>query len=219
MNRHEIYSNLKTIGFNPSVIVDCGAAWGEWCGTIKPMFPNTTMVGIDANKWTPEKIPGTDITEITVLSDEYGKEMVFYRKKEHVESGTFCTGDSLFIEDTQHYQEYNTIKDIVKTETLKSILEKNNLPKIDLLKMDTQGSEILIMKGLGELLKEVEFIELETSLVEYNKGGCSFYDVIEFLKDDFELFDIIELHRHHDFYLCQIDVIFQNKKSNIQRIK
>lgn len=219
MNRHEIYSNLKNIGFNPNIVVDCGAAWGEWCGVMKPLFPECTMIGIDANKWTPENIPGTDITEITVLSDEYNKEMVFYRKKEHVENGTFCTGDSLFIEDTQHYKEHNTIKDTVRTETLKSILEKHNLPKIDLLKMDTQGSEILIMKGLGELLKEIEFIELETSLVEYNKGGCSFYDVIEFLKEDFELFDIIELHRHYNFYLCQIDVIFQNKKSKIQRIK
>jgi FkbM family methyltransferase len=219
MNRHEIYSNLKNIGFNPNIVVDCGAAWGEWCGVMKPLFPECTMIGIDANKWTPENIPGTDITEITVLSDEYNKEMVFYRKKEHVEGGTFCTGDSLFIEDTQHYKEHNTIKDTVRTETLKSILEKHNLPKIDLLKMDTQGSEILIMKGLGELLKEIEFIELETSLVEYNKGGCSFYDVIEFLKEDFELFDIIELHRHYNFYLCQIDVIFQNKKSKIQRIK
>lgn len=219
MNRNEIYNNLKNNGFNPKLLVDCGAAWGEWCGTMKPIFQDSKILAVDANKWTPDNIPGSDITEITVLSDEQGKEMIFHRKKEHIENGTFCTGDSLFIEDTQHYQEYNTIKDIVKTETLESLLTKHSLPSIDLLKIDTQGSEILIMKGLGEQLKNVEFIELESSLVEYNKGGCSFYDIIDFLKDDFELYDIVELHRHHDFYLCQIDVIFQNKKSKIQRIK
>jgi len=219
MDRHEIYENLKVNGFNPNTIIDCGAAWGEWCGLIKSIFQNSKILAVDANKWTPDNIPGSDITEITVLSDELDKEMTFYRKKEHLENGTFCTGDSLFIEDTQHYQEHNTVEEIVKTKTLKHLSNKHNLSKIDLLKIDTQGSEILIMKGLGESLYDVEFIELETSLVEYNKGGCSFYDIIDFLKDDFEIYDIIELHRHHQFYLCQIDVIFQNKKSKIKKIK
>ena len=184
MNRNEIYNNLKNLGFNPKVVVDCGASWGEWSSDIKPLFPLCTMVGIDANKWG-NSILGADIQEIEALSDYNNKEMIFYRKKEFIEQGKFNTGDSLFLEDTPHYQEHNTIKDIVKTKTLRFILEKHGLSKPDLLKIDTQGSEILVMKGLGDWLKDVEFIELEASLVEYNIGGCSFYDIIEFLKEDF----------------------------------
>ncbi len=30
MNRNEIYNSLKQHGFNPKIIVDCGAAEGEW---------------------------------------------------------------------------------------------------------------------------------------------------------------------------------------------
>lgn len=219
MNRYQIYNSIKEHGFDPNVIVDCGAAGGEWTREIRSVFNTSQIVGIDANKWTDGNIPDTDITEIAVLADKDNKEMIFYRQKNHIDNGKFCTGDSLFIEDTQHYQEHNTIKELVKTKTLKSILEKYNIKDIDLLKIDTQGSELLIMKGLGQQLKNIEFIELEISLIEYNKDGCMFYDVIDFLKTDFEIYDIVELHRHHNIYLCQIDIIFQNKKSNIKKLK
>lgn len=220
MNRYEVYSHLKDIGYLPKIIIDCGAAGGEWSGLIKSIFTESTVLGIDANKWTPDKIPGTDITEIAVLSDKNNDDRIFYRKKEHIENGTYCTGDSLFIENTHHYREHNTIKDTIKTITLENILKKYNINnKIDLLKIDTQGSEILIMRGLGSKLYDIEFIELEVSLIDYNIGGCMFNDVIDFLKKDFDIYDIVELHRHSNYYLCQLDIIFQNKISKIKKIK
>lgn len=219
MDRYQIYTHLKDLGYTPKIIVDCGAAGGEWSSLIKSIFNDSFIIGIDANKWCQDKIPGTDITEIAVLSNN-NENKIFYRKKEHIENGQFCTGDSLFIEDTQHYQENNTIKDIIQTTTLTDVLHKYNITNnIDLLKIDTQGSELLIMQGLGDLLYNIEFIELEVSLVEYNIGGCLFNDVIDFLKDKFSVFDIIEMHRHHKYYLCQLDIIFQNKRSSIKKLK
>jgi hypothetical protein len=91
------------------------------------------------------------------------------------------------------------------------------LGKIDLLKIDTQGSEILVMEGLGERLNDVEFIELECSLIEWNIGGCSLQEVIDFLKNQFVIFDVIELHRLNGNDLFQIDILFQNKKSKITK--
>lgn len=219
MDRHQVYTHLKDLGFNPTHVVDCGAAYGEWSSLIKHIFTESLILGIDANKWTEDKIPGTDITEVVILSDIDDKEMFFYRKKEHLDNNTFCTGDSLFIEDTQHYKEHNTVKDLVKTKTLSSILKKYNIFDINLLKIDTQGSEILIMQGLGDLLNSIEFIELEVSLVDYNIKGCLFNDVIDFLKNRFDIYDIVELHRHNEYYLCQLDIIFQNKQSRIKKIK
>ena len=213
MNRYETYEIIKNMGFNPSVVVDCGAAWGEWSVGFKNVFPNSFIIAVDASKWTTDIIPGSDVTEIEVLSDIDNKEMIFYKKKENLDEGTFCTGDSLFKENTQHYQIHNTIESIVKTKTLKYIIDKHKKNKIDVLKIDTQGSEILIMKGLGDMIKNIEFIELECSLVDFNKGGCDLYDVIDFLKNDFEIFDIVELHKHYNKYLSQLDIIFQNKNS------
>ena len=55
------------------------------------------------------------------------------------------------------------------------------------------------------------------SVVEFNIGGCSFYDVINFLKEDFDIFEIPTLIRIGG-YLCQMDVIFKNKKSKIKSL-
>lgn len=215
-DRRGVYNFLKHQGFTPKVIVDCGAAQGEWSRVVKDVFKNpNTIIGVDVHNWNDqEKINNTDITEYVLLSEEHGKEYDFYKKKEYM-----CTGDSIFRENTHHYADHNTVIEKIKSTTLIEILNKHNLNEINLLKIDTQGSEVLIMKGLGDKLQDVEFIELECSLVDYNIGGCSFYDILNFLKDDFEIFDIVELHRHNVNYLCQIDVIFQNKKSKIVKLK
>lgn len=217
MKKTETYQKIISLGFNPNVIVDCGAGWGEWTGFVRSLFPNSYIISVDANPWTGGEIPNANVTRIETLSNNDGEEMIFYRKKENYDSGTFCTGDSLFKENTQHYQSHNTSEFIVKTKTLKSILVECNKGKIDLLKIDTQGSEILIMEGMGSLLNEVEFLELECSLINYNLGGCSFFDIQNFLKDNFEIFDIVEFHYHNSF-LSQIDVIFKNKNSKIKKI-
>ena len=205
-----IYNRLKELGFNPKTIIDCGACVGEWSGEIRTVYNDSLIMGVDANDWSNGVIQHTHITEIQVLSNEDDKETIFYKKVEGL-----CTGDSIFKENTQHYQEHNTIEEIRYSKTLKTLCEKHNIDKVDLLKIDTQGSEIKIMEGLGDKLNEVEFIELECSLVEWNIGGCLFNDVINYLNENFNIFDIIELKRFNTTDLVQIDVIFQNKKSKI----
>ena len=208
--RNQVYNRLKELGFNPNTIIDCGACVGEWSGQIKQVYPESFILGVDASNWSNGNIPSTNISEFEVLSNEDNKEIIFYKKTEGL-----CTGDSIFKENTQHYQEHNTIKEVRLSKTLKTLCEKHNIDKIDLLKIDTQGSEIIVMEGLGERINDIEFIELECSLIEWNIGGCSLQDVIDYLKDRFIIFDVIELHRLNGNDLFQIDIIFQNKKSNI----
>lgn len=215
MSREFIYKRLKDLGFSPNTIVDCGACTGEWSGSIKSVFHDSYVLGVDANDWNKNGcFPNTNDCAIEVLSDKDNEEVIFYKKVEGL-----CTGDSIFKEDTQHYMPHNTVEEIRVTKTLKSVCLQKNIKQIDLLKLDTQGSEILIMKGLGDMLNHVEFIELECSLVEYNIGGCLFNDVYEFLKENFTLYEILELHRHYGNDLIQVDFIFQNKKSRIVKIK
>ena len=43
-----------------------------------------------------------------------------------------------------------------------------------------------------------------------------YYDVIDFLKSDFDVFEITEIHRHNGG-LIQLDLLFQNKKNKIEK--
>ena len=217
MSKEKTYKMLSDLGFTPKTIVDCGAAWGEWSGMIRGYFPESFIIGVDANRWSEGKIINTNVTYFDALSDEDGKEMIFYKNKSSLDSNTFCTGDSLFRENTIHYNDSNIVKELVKTKTLKSILKEQNCEKVDLLKIDTQGSELIIMKGLGDFIKDIEFIELECSIVEFNVGGPSFVEILNFLKEYFDIFEIPSTLRVNGF-LYQMDVIFKNKNSKIKPI-
>lgn len=227
MNLNLFYNQIKKLGIEPEVAVDCGAATGDWSANFRSIFPNSKILAIDANDWCNGHIPHSNITEIQVLSDIEEEEIVFYRKKEYEDRGTHNTGDSIFKEISQHYQKHNTIEVKTKTKTLSSIFKKHNINKVDILKIDTQGSELLILKGAKEYLKDIKFIELECSIIEYNQGGCKFSELVEFLKENFDLFDIINLHRitqstfdisreiKSGDFLFQMDIIFKNKNIKI----
>jgi FkbM family methyltransferase len=213
MDRNLVYSRLKNLGFNPEVCIDGGACHGEWSGQIRQIFSETFILGVDANDWNGNgSFPHVNVGEVAVLSDEANKEVIFYKKIEG-----HCTGDSLFKENTFHYSDELLVEEKRISTTLSILCEKHNIKKIDLLKLDTQGSEIIIMEGLGEMLNDVDFIELECSLVEWNLGGCKIGDVIEYLRPQFEIYEILEFHRLNGVDLIQVDLIFKNKKIKLGR--
>ena len=49
----------------------------------------------------------------------------------------------------------------MKTHRLDRIIKKNKLKKIDLLKIDTEGHELQVLKGTGSFLKKTKFILIE----------------------------------------------------------
>ena len=207
MDRDLVYGRLRDLGYAPKICIDGGACHGEWSAQIRQVYPDSYIMGIDANDWNGNgSFPHVNVGEIQVLSDTDGQEVTFYKKIEG-----HCTGDSLFRENTFHYSDELLVKENRITTTLRSLCEKHNIAKIDLLKLDTQGSEIIIMKGLGDMLNNVDYIELECSLVEWNIGGCKIGDVIEFLRPQFDIYEVVEFHRLNGVELFQMDIIFKNK--------
>jgi FkbM family methyltransferase len=214
MNRTDIYNEIKNKGLDCKNVIDVGACYGEWSTNIRQIFDNAFILGIDATDWTGNgEFSECNASEICTLYHKDNAEVIFYKT-----AGRNCTGDSIYRENTIHYGDNHLVKQVHKTKTLKTLCEKYNITNIDLIKLDTQGSELDILIGLGDLLDTVQFLEIECSIVEWNKGGCSFNDVIKFLENKFNIYDIVELHRIYNKDLAQIDVIFQNKNSNIKKI-
>lgn len=70
--------------------------------------------------------------------------------------------------------------------------ESIDLGKYQALVMDTQGSELLILQGAGELLNQFHIIKVEAADFEAYAGCCRVEDLSSYLKD----FGFIELWRN-----------------------
>ena len=79
----------------------------------------------------------------------------------------------------------------IKTHKLKDIKEVN---KVDVVKIDTQGSELDILKNFEKKIKEVLIIESEVEFVELYKDQPLFFDMQNFLsKNGFVLHKLIDI--------------------------
>lgn len=79
-----------------------------------------------------------------------------------------------------------------------------------LLKIDTQGYEMKVLKGAEESLAEIKGIQLEMSLVELYKGETLYTDMIAYLKDhSFQLYSLEPgFSSYKTGQLLQMDGIF-----------
>lgn len=85
-----------------------------------------------------------------------------------------------------YWEDQIKIKDKVKIEltTLSSEFKRLGLHQIDYLKLDTQGTELKVLKGAEELLKEglISIIECEVTFIPVYKGQCTFSELDQYLR-------------------------------------
>ena len=111
------------------------------------------------------------------------KEFYIYKRLEE---------SSSFLPNQTYVNEFDTglaieKKISVNETTLEKLAFKNSLNP-DLIKLDTQGSELDILSGSKELLNECLIIETEVEFMEIYSGQPLFHDISSFLYDrDFQL--------------------------------
>ena len=72
----------------------------------------------------------------------------------------------------------------VKVDTLENWMAYANVPKADILWIDTQGTELLALKGMGSSLRDVKSLHCEASPQAYYKGHGLKIDLEQFLMDE-----------------------------------
>lgn len=159
-------------------VYDIGCFIGEWLKERKNTFPkNTNFYLFDAQNLLSSKKINNNVTFFNVVLGELdGFEVEFYQWKNGGSGSSYFKelGNTLWDE----------IKpEIVKTDTLYSFIKKNNLQLPNYLKIDTQGSELEILKGMGNFLryKNLYFIELEISLYQINEEAPLINEIIEYM--------------------------------------
>lgn len=167
--------NLSNL--NITSVLDIGAHFGHFTLSMHDIFSDASYHMIEANTNCEEKLKSIEFAsyDITLLSD-IEKDICYYMNRNDLTS----TGNSYYRELTEHFNDENVIEVMVKSKTLDGLFPNT---KFDLIKLDTQGSEIDILKGGIELLKFSKYVLMECAIIEYNKNSPKIDDVISFMAD------------------------------------
>lgn len=219
---------LKELGFTPKNILDVGACILEWTSDCLDVFPESNYVMIDGNDH-PKNFHYQDQTYkasiekrylVEVLADEI-KEVDWYTDARFNEEGkpiSYGQGSSIFKEKTNFYTHIKPQKRT--TNTLDNLFPDSTF---ELIKIDTQGSEIPILKGGKELVQRAEVIMLELPFYcEFNENVPSFLEHIQFMDSiNFIPKDITQIHQGESDIknvTLQVDVLFIKKDHPINKI-
>ena len=204
--KHKLDYNLIELskkGLKIDVIYDIGAYRAEWSKNLsQSSLQNKDFILFEANQANEEYLKKSNFDYyIGVLSNEK-KNVNFYSRK--------LTGDSYYREQSDRYDKDHK-PELITTTTLDEVVEKKKFKLPNFIKIDTQGSEIDILKGSKNILKNCNLIYLETPIIEYNLNSPNLNECINYLESiNFVPFDICEVH-YMDKVLIQIDILYINK--------
>lgn len=173
-------SNTKILEFmrerSVNSLLDIGANIGLFSQTVRKYLPHIDIYMLEANPFCDNFLKSTGIDyDITCLSDIEKNVELYVNRNNFV-----CTGASYYKETTQHYDNATLVH--VDAKPLDQVVfnRYQEHKAFDYIKMDTQGSELDIIRGGRKIIDQAKYIQIETSLIEYNKGAP--------LKDEVMLF-------------------------------
>ena len=184
-------------------IIDIGANVGNWTLLYSSLFRSCNFFLIEANQSHSQPIKLiSKYFYIGALYSKVTKKIFFHTNKY---SGT---GNSFYKENTKIRFQKKTLF----TNTLDNVIKKIfNKKKYDLIKIDTQGSELDILKGAKRTLKKTKMIIIEVNIFKYNQNKIEYYDIFKFLdKKGFKFQNILN-ESYKSEQLISIDCLFLKK--------
>lgn len=206
-DRNSVLKNL--VGNEQPVIFDVGANIGQTLEEFKKVWPDSNIHCFEPIKefYTELENNSMKYEEVSCYNFAFGdvdKEEVtfYYHEVQPMLSGVYQLNtnskDSVGINepDLAGLKEgeflQNSNKEVtVKQHKLDTFTGYWDIPKIDILKLDTQCSEAKILKGAEETLEKTSVVLTELNFYDLYTKNLSFYDIEQYLKPaGFKLYDI-----------------------------
>lgn len=200
-NIHDFFLFLQRQGMSILNVYDIGACRGEWANSMK--FGGLKASNFFLFEANPENVPflvNTGFPHFINILSKPGQEFVTFYKN------SASTGDSYYKENSKWFDEVSGTQALCKT--LNDLMQEHKLPIPNLVKMDTQGSELDILAGASNILGKTQLFYVECPIVRYNLGAPNIQEYLEFfIKRDYIPVDLFEIHRGEQT-LIQIDIMF-----------
>jgi len=199
---------LRAEGYSPRTMLDIGAHIGTFTRDFLGVYPGCVPTLIEPNPFCLADLGKLGFEQHGVAASSEAGFAEMFLSREWLQS----TGASIYRENTAHFRDEVVLKQRVEKVRLDDLFAGR---KFDFVKIDTQGSELDVIRGGAEVLRQADYILVEVSLVEYNIGGAAAEAVFSKLAElGFHCTDVTEFHRLagvHNGNLLQIDVLFERR--------
>lgn len=186
------YETLKKINFHPNHIVDVGANHGTWTRLALQHFPEAHYTLLEPQDWLKESFQDILIKNPRVRFYPYGA-----GSKEGVFKFTISDrDDSSSFRYTDEQANSEGLKQIdIPIVTLNGLLNDNDLPVPDIIKIDAEGLDLEVLKGASNFFGKTEIFMVEAAVV-CKELENSFFNVVDFMNSmNYRLFEITDLNR------------------------
>lgn len=212
-NFFEFIAHLKSVNFNIKTAVDVGIAYGT------PAFYKSLP---DAKFYLVEPVPQCKpilenlertigATYFNVAAGSEDGEIDFFVHPD-------ISGSSCLRQWEGEVFDGESIR--IPLRKLDTLIPKS-INRPSLLKIDTQGNELDVLKGAQELLEVIDVIIIETSFHEFRKGAPEIHEIIATMVNyGYRCYEILEGHyRAIDNALAQVDIVFVKHDSVLRESK
>jgi FkbM family methyltransferase len=201
---------MRVLGLNPRVVLDVGAAHGDWTKSCKRIFPDAHFVML-------EPLPDHE-AELSAL--------VRQERVEYIPAAAGRTEDTLsllvpddpggssFLPASRKGDSYFKRSVTVPVLPLSS-LDIPSGPTV--LKLDVQGFELEAIAGAEPILDQVEVIIAECSLYPFQQGIPLIHEVVEHVVElGYRIYDAADEVRWPSGTLAQLDLVFVSGNSQLR---
>ncbi len=223
-NRKDAFLAQKLLLSHTEVktIFDLGACIGETVSRYLELFPYANIYCFEPFPEVYDKLlkrfeNNSNIKPLQFAISNTQGNREFYINRSYPTNSFFPIADNYKRYVDRPSDMENVKKIIVPTTTIDNFCEANKIEKIEILKMDIQGAEILALEGATGKLKErkIDLIYTELLVGDYYSGQGFFYEICSTLyKFGYMLFDLYNEEYTNKGQLKFCDAIFISDRVN-----
>jgi len=209
---------LKQSGNEPFTIFDVGAFIGTVALKYRDLFPDSIIFCFEPflESYHQLQVNIANHPNIKAIPKALGA----YNERTKIYANNQASTNSLLASDERSSEIWG--KGLLETQkkadidmiTLDHFITQNNIPQIDVLKLDVQGAEFLVLQGAEKALKAGKINIIYTEIITlptYENQKSLGENIQMFLDYGFELFSFYNYDRSSTGQVRQMDAIFVRK--------
>ncbi len=218
---HSVQDSLSILGSvpGPLVVLDVGANIGSFSQEVVKTQPNSTVHAFEPfpaayHELTRlcQKSAGRILPHMKALSDQPGTSLLFLNSADVTNSLLPNSDSAAEYQPDDYCNPIGTIE--VSLDTVDHFCRKESISTIHLLKIDTQGADLKVLRGASDIINanSVCLVLAEVLFVPMYAGQCWFHEIHCWLNErGFQLIHLYEINRDPTVQFAKwADALFVN---------